>query len=250
LFWDFFLALQHGGPPPTYRELLLLLGGGRIEVGKDSFRKSLMAVSRMETSAVFLLFAIVIGGVGWAVYSTRAANEARNTPARAAGFIDADDMERARSTGFTSAIDWRAEVQRRAEVDRIARAQAEAKTAQAKQAADATAAKYKAEEDARKRVRESQFQEGIIYARVLKKNMKNPDSFKLEQVIRTSEGIYCYEYRATNSFNAIVPGHAFVGNGKSGSSDGGPGFTALWNKYCGRSGEDFGTITYAINNGY
>jgi hypothetical protein len=91
---------------------------------------------------------------------------------------------------------------------------------------------------------------GMLYARVLKQNMKNPDSFKLEKLIRTPEGMYCFEYRATNSFNAIVPGRAYVGNGKTGTSDGGNAFPPQWNRYCGgKPGDDYSTVVYAINNG-
>jgi hypothetical protein len=49
---------------------------------------------------------------------------------------------------------------------------------------------------------------------------------------------------------AIVPGRAFVGAGKSGTSDSGGAFISQWNKYCSVSGENYDTISYAINNGY
>jgi hypothetical protein len=171
--------------------------------------------------------------------STIVEQRKRNTAAQAVGFVDDDDMRRAKQAGFLVAAEWRADIQRR-----------EAIAAKQKREADAAAAKAKADEEERKRVQESRFQEGMIYARVLKKSMKNPDSFKLEQTIRTADGFYCFEYRATNSFNAIIPGRAFVGNGKSGTSDMGSQFAPLWNRYCARPGEDFGTITYAMNNGY
>lgn len=221
-----------------------------------------MAVGRIETAVVFLLVAGVASAVGLAVHSTVIQNETKNAPARAAGFLDADDMMRAQSMGFASPADWRAEVQRRAEIDRIAKAQAEAKAEQSrhdeevkavreKQIADAAYAKEKAASDAKKRIDDARFQEGLLYARVLKKSMKNPDSFKLELVTRTAAGMFCFEYRATNSFNAIVPGRAFIGEGKSGSSDDGDGFAAQWNRHCGgRSGDNLSTVAYAINNGY
>jgi hypothetical protein len=114
----------------------------------------------------------------------------------------------------------------------------------------AVQAKAKADEDAKTRAREARFREGSIYALALKKGMKNPDSFKLETAIRMADGIYCFEYRATNSFNAIVLGRAFFGAGKVGTSDQGSTFSPLWNRYCARSGEDFDTIVYAMNKGY
>jgi hypothetical protein len=121
-----------------------------------------MAVSRFETAVVFLIFAGVAGGVGWGIYSTVAANEAKNAPARAAGFLDANDMLRAKSLGFDSPASWRAEVERRTELERFAKAQAdakaeqirreeEAKTAATRKAMEAIEAKEKAEADAKEK---------------------------------------------------------------------------------------------------
>jgi hypothetical protein len=213
-----------------------------------------MAVGRIETVVVFLIVATVAGGIGWAVYSTKAENDS----ARAAGYSDASDMLKAKAAGFNSPDEWRAEVRRLAELDRVAKAQADARDAAAaakaaadKRVANAAAEKAKTEKDAKTKIDEARFQMGSLYARVLKKNMKNPDSFKLEQVILTAEGMYCFEYRATNSFNAVVPGRAYVGNGKSGTSDSGNGFAAQWNRYCGgKPGDSMSTIVYAINNGW
>jgi hypothetical protein len=39
---------------------------------------------------------------------------------------------------------------------------------------------------------------------VLRQALKNPDSFKLVQAIRTAAGELCVEYRGTNSFNAVI----------------------------------------------
>lgn len=102
-----------------------------------------------------------------------------------------------------------------------------------------------------KNIKEARFRLGMVYARALKKAMKNPDSFKLEQALRMADGTFCFQYRATNSFNAIVPGQAFVGSkGKSGVSDGSGRFASQWNRYCGgKSGDNFSTIVFAINDG-
>lgn len=163
----------------------------------------------------------------------------RDRSAQSIGFSSNDDMERAKGQGFADAALWREEVSRR-----------EAAALAERNKREAAEAARKKEEDRQRSVRESRFQEALIYARVLKKSMKNPDSFKLETVIRTPVGIFCYEYRATNSFNAVVPGKAFVGAGKSGTSDSGPSFAGQWNKHCATSGERLDTVAYAINNGY
>ena len=38
--------------------------------------------------------------------------------------------------------------------------------------------------------------------------MKNQDSFNLENTVYSPSDAFCFNYRATNSFNAIVPGRA------------------------------------------
>jgi hypothetical protein len=77
-------------------------------------------------------------------------------------------------------------------------------------------------------------------------SMKNPDSFKLEQTLRMADGSLCFSYRATNSFDAIIPGHAVYASGKLAIS-GNPQFAANWAKYCsGKSGDDLDTIAYSL----
>jgi hypothetical protein len=159
--------------------------------------------------------------------------------AQASGFNDQEEMAAAKMKGFDRAGPYRAETKRVSE---------EAQAERAKIAA--SEAKAKAVEDAKKQAREARFREGVVYALALKKGMKNPDSFKLETAVRMPDGVFCFEYRATNSFNAIVPGRAFVGAGKAGTSDDGATFGPLWNRYCGKSGEDFDTIVYGMKNGY
>jgi hypothetical protein len=41
----------------------------------------------------------------------------------------------------------------------------------------------------------------------LRQAMKNPDAFKLVSAVRAASGELCVEYRATNSFNAIITEH-------------------------------------------
>jgi hypothetical protein len=74
----------------------------------------------------------------------------------------------------------------------------------------------------------------LMGAKLLKKSVKNPDSFKLNSAIRTTDGTICYEYRATNSFNAVVPG-TFTVLPNRGSAD-----EKDWIKHCyGQSGTDY-----------
>lgn len=79
-----------------------------------------------------------------------------------------------------------------------------------------------------------------LYAvRAVKRAMKNPDSFKLEAATRMSDGSLCIAYRATNSFNAVVPGMAVITKTRTVTSDSGSLFVAAWKKTCeGRSGEN------------
>lgn len=85
--------------------------------------------------------------------------------------------------------------------------------------------------------KEKEFQVVVIGAKMLKKSTKNPDSFVLTSAVRMADGTICYEFRGTNSFNAIVPGHYTLAP-KKGSDT-----AADWNKYCaGKSGTDY---TYA-----
>jgi hypothetical protein len=82
-------------------------------------------------------------------------------------------------------------------------------------------------QEAAKKQENDRFQEAIYVARMLRKNMKNPDSFKLEEVLRMPDGSLCFSYRAANSFNAVTPGNAVYAAGKLTAND------AAWNKYCG-----------------
>jgi hypothetical protein len=158
--------------------------------------------------------------------------------AQSAGFADDEEMKAARAKGFVQAQAYRDDIKRLAENRHIENEQKAA-----------AAAKAQVQADADKRVRQARFEEGSVYAVALKKGMKNPDSFKLESARRTGDGVFCFEYRAANSFNAIIPGKALVGAGKAATSDQ-AGFAALWNKFCTKPSEDFDTIVYAMKNGY
>jgi len=68
--------------------------------------------------------------------------------------------------------------------------------------------------------------------------MKNPASFKLETALVFPGGSTCYEYRATNSFNAVVPGRAVfdMKAEKLYSEQDGESFRKAWNSICTKKG--------------
>jgi hypothetical protein len=117
---------------------------------------------------------------------------------------------------------------------------------QNKAAAAAVAAKDKADEEKRKQVENARFQSAVWAAITVRESMKNPDSFRLKQTLRKADGSLCFSYRATNSFNAIITGHAVYASGKLAIS-GNPQFATHWAKYCsGKSGDDLDTIAYSL----
>lgn len=97
-----------------------------------------------------------------------------------------------------------------------------------------------------KRKEDAEWRATVLLTRSLKQSMKNPDSFKLEQLLKMTDGSLCYTYRATNSFNAIIPGHA-VQSGGAFLASGADGFSALWNKKCAKKqGDDLTHIRMAL----
>jgi len=74
--------------------------------------------------------------------------------------------------------------------------------------------------------REAEFQRVVRVAKLVKASAKNPASFTLTFAGLTNQGAICIEYRATNSFNAVVPGNYVVAGATAGDSP------ALWNKHC------------------
>lgn len=91
-------------------------------------------------------------------------------------------------------------------------------------------------------VREKQFQTAVAGAKWLKSKMKNPASFELVAVTMIGDlQAMCYEYRGTNSFNAIVTSrHVITDNVNSGEA-------RDWNKHCaGKSGTDFSYARHAL----
>lgn len=90
---------------------------------------------------------------------------------------------------------------------------------------------------------EARFQAVVAGARLLKSRQKNPASFSLEEAVLMADGAMCYQFRGTNSFNAVVPGHWVIVPSKGISS----GEASAWNKYCARkSGTDYGFARQAL----
>lgn len=183
-------------------------------------------------SPVRQAFRMLLGGglvvvLGLAALSSIQEKRAVEAASTAAGFADADEFKAASAKGFDKPEAYR----RYLDAERVE---------QQKRAAEA--AKIKARDEA-------QWQEAIRYVVALRKSMKNPDSFKLESATRTPDGFYCFEYRATNSFNAMVPGQAIVGNGKAATSDQRSVMVPLWNKHCTKPGKDLHTLVFAAKSG-
>lgn len=95
-------------------------------------------------------------------------------------------------------------------------------------------AENKREPSAEERQANSDLAKATAFIVVLKRNNKDPDSFKLHSVGMTDKGAACIEYSGTNSFNAQIRDSAVLSrDGKTTltTSDGNK-FVAAWNKYC------------------
>lgn len=78
-------------------------------------------------------------------------------------------------------------------------------------------------------------------ALTLKNAVKNPASFELVSASYTAKHVVCIEYRATNSFNAVVPGNyvSLFGIGSAKARD--------WNKYCAHQNvTDYSNVRYFL----
>lgn len=92
-----------------------------------------------------------------------------------------------------------------------------------------------------KAAEEERFQRVLAGAKTLKSSSKNPASFQLASALLMPSGAVCYSYRATNSFNAVVPGNAALVKDKLLLSD------ADWNKHCGgKTGTEYGYVRRAL----
>lgn len=103
------------------------------------------------------------------------------------------------------------------------------------------------EELAAKKKEDAVVQRAAAGAVLLKKAMRDPDSFKLESaLVINGSGAVCYNYRAKNGFGGVNPGHAVLSSdGKKFKTDEMDGFATLWNRECAKkSGAETAT---AIN---
>jgi hypothetical protein len=90
------------------------------------------------------------------------------------------------------------------------------------------------EQKAADATKEESFQRAVVGAKQLQKAMRNPDSFKLTQVLIMDDGSVCYDYRSQNGFGGINLGHAVLSKKGQFKSNEDAGFTSLWNKLCAK----------------
>jgi hypothetical protein len=99
-------------------------------------------------------------------------------------------------------------------------------------------------QQAEKIKQDAAIQRATTGAVLLKKSMRNPDSFKLESamVVDGTEAV-CYDYRAQNGFGGMNSEHAVLSrDGKQFKTSTTDGFNSLWNKECGnKKGQEFAT---------
>jgi hypothetical protein len=106
------------------------------------------------------------------------------------------------------------------------------------------------EQQAAKDKADKRVQNAVLGATMIQKGMKDPKSFDLETAIVIEEtGDMCYQFRAKNSFGAVVPGAGVISEDfKLAKVDGDNGFAAAWNKRCqGRSGDSVAALWRMMN---
>jgi DNA-directed RNA polymerase subunit RPC12/RpoP len=103
----------------------------------------------------------------------------------------------------------------------------------------------RAAEKAARAKENAQFTVAANGAAKLKQAMKDPESFSLTSLIVHADGAACYEYRAKNSFGAILPSEAVLSpTGKFTSKDhDGNAFVHAWNTECTKAdGQDIADL--------
>lgn len=90
------------------------------------------------------------------------------------------------------------------------------------------------EQIAQKKKEDEAIHLAVAGAKLLKKSMRNPDSFKLESaLVIDKSGAVCYEYHGQNGFGGMDVGHAVIaGDGKQFLTNDMDGFVSLWNREC------------------
>lgn len=103
-------------------------------------------------------------------------------------------------------------------------------------------------ERAAAKANDAQFAHASAGAKILHDSARNPDSFKLVQVLTMRDGTACYTYRAQNGFGGMNVGYAVLSPANKFKTDEMQGFHVLWNKLCAhKSGTDrTQAVAYAI----
>lgn len=85
---------------------------------------------------------------------------------------------------------------------------------------------------------DAKFSRNVGMLKAFKRTLHNPDSFKIESVLRMADDTLCVQYRATNRLNAVVLSQiAILNDGK----------VDLFNAHCaGKSGENITYIKRAL----
>lgn len=99
------------------------------------------------------------------------------------------------------------------------------------------------EQAAARQQKDAAVQQATAGAKMLKKAMRDPDSFKLDSaLVVNGSGAACYEYRAKNGFGGTNRSQAVLsGDGKKFKASEMDGFNRLWNKECaGKAGTEVG----------
>ena len=78
----------------------------------------------------------------------------------------------------------------------------------------------------------------VLGANQLKGSSKDPATFEFQSIYLAKDGAVCYEYRAKNSFNAILAGRALTAPSLKilAQERDGTKFINAWNKSCTKSG--------------
>jgi hypothetical protein len=84
---------------------------------------------------------------------------------------------------------------------------------------------------------------------LLKKAMRNPDSFKVSSALVMETDTACYEYRSQNGFGGMDVGRAVLTKNAFKTNEN-SGFTTLWNKECAHKiGEELASeVNYALEH--
>ena len=77
----------------------------------------------------------------------------------------------------------------------------------------------------------------LMGAKTLKQSSKDPQTFEFTEIVAHPNSTVCFEYRAKNSFNAMLKGSAVLANGKLlVQESAGNAFVTAWNKNCTPAG--------------